>query len=172
MKKSEIRSGLIPSSANKTYEELECLLRSYRETLRPLEESPNEDDQKDFARILDIINRLAKRHRIQTPEEAIENPRQRDHRSNVARGNPFEFQSDLIKRIDSFSTDYAIGREAGTVDYKDLGLLLHEILTMLARRGVLSVRTIVRDNRSIAVGVNSWHGEEKTKRFCELPPPA
>lgn len=70
----KLNSGCMPNT-DFQYEEFEALLACYYLSYLYLKESSKTKDQENFKKLLEILNRIAKRHSVQLPEEAVKNVR-------------------------------------------------------------------------------------------------
>mgnify|MGYP001596823356 CR=1 FL=1 len=70
----ELNSGCMPNT-DFQYEEFEGLLACYYLSYLHLKESSKTKDQENFKKLSEILNRIAERHSVQLPEEAVKNIR-------------------------------------------------------------------------------------------------
>lgn len=134
MQEREMRlnSGEMPRTDFR-YEEFERLLGSYHATMLPLRDGEPQD-QADFEAVSEILKGFADRHQVQKPEEAIAQPRT----TQKAWGQPAEMSCfSVVDLIGSFSNDFGVGVEPGTVDREERMKLGRLVLGVLHRHGVI-----------------------------------
>ena len=69
-----LNTGCMPNT-DFQYEEFEGLIASYYLSYQHLKGSSKPKDQENFKKLTDILNRIAERHSVQIPEEAVNNVR-------------------------------------------------------------------------------------------------
>jgi hypothetical protein len=117
----KLNTGCMPNT-DFNYEEFEGLLASYYLSYVHLKESSKPVDQENFKKLEDILNRLAERHSVQLPAEAISNVRATETWAKPKKLSYFSVKD----MLNSFYRDFGIvGRNADdTADVKALAELV------------------------------------------------
>lgn len=118
----ELKSGEMPNT-DFTYEEFEGFLASYYLTYQHLLTSPDGNQIEGFRQVVEILTRLAKRHGVQTPQDAIKNVRAKKEWGKPKKINAYWSVKDSFN---AFRTDFGlIANEEDRPDIKRLWELIN-----------------------------------------------
>jgi hypothetical protein len=144
----EYRTGHMPHT-DLGYEEFEGLLGSYYLSVLPLKNSKNPEDKKDYETILQILNGFSERYNIQSPEDAVKNPRSKEDW-----GNPEVFPSfSMMDSFHSFTADFGVGNEPYTIDREDKIKLGRTILGIFERYRIAEILFQEDNGEKIPIGI-------------------
>ena len=110
----EYNTGCMPRTDFK-YEEFEGLLGNFHLSLLPLRDSAKPEDQRDYQNAMKVLNWFAQRYGVQSPEEAVRNPRARESWGNAS----VMTNRSTLDMMNSFWRDFGVGAEPGTEDQKE-----------------------------------------------------
>lgn len=113
----KLNSGCMPNTDFK-YEEFEGLLASYYLSYLYLKESSKPKDQENFKKLLEILNRIAERHLLQLPEDAVKNIRTHHDRARPEKMSYFSVKD----MLNSFYRDFGVVQRNAD-DAADINLL-------------------------------------------------
>ena len=146
------------------YEEFEGLLGSFYLSLLPLRNSPNTEDHRDYHKAMGVLTGFAQRYRIQSPEDAVQNPRARESWGNAHVMTNWS----TLDRISSFWRDFQVGEEPRTEDHKELYELARTILRVIDRYGIAQVGYEEYQGERVPVKAEDWDMDKSGKTLHDI----
>lgn len=132
-----MNSGTMPRTDYR-YEEFEGYLGSFYITLLPLKDSMNDQDRVDFETAVQILNRFAERHGVQSPVDAVQHPR--PTREDWGQPRPFVSCWTTLDAMASFWRAFSVGENPKTTDGQERKRLGQLLLGILYRHHVISAK--------------------------------
>jgi hypothetical protein len=160
---SEYNTGCMPRTDFR-YEEFEGLLGSFHLSLLPLKDSEKPEDQRDYQKAMEVLNGFAQRYGVQSPEEAVNNPRARESWGNASVMTNWS----TLDMMGSFWRDFGVGAEPGTEDQKERYELGRTILRVFDRYGIAQVGYEEHQGERLPVKVENWDREKSSKTLVDV----
>ncbi|MEK6899953.1 MAG: hypothetical protein AABX05_02400 [Nanoarchaeota archaeon] len=156
-------TGCMPNTDFR-YEEFEGLLGSFHLSLFPLRDSAKPEDQRDYQKVMEILNGFAQRYGVQSPEEAAKNPRARKYWGNAHVMKNWS----TLDMMASFWKDFGVGAEPGTEDHREQYELRITILLVFDRYGIAQVGYEEHQGERLPVKVDYWNLEKSRKTLVDV----
>jgi len=160
---SEYNTGCMPRT-NFGYEEFEGLLGSFYLSLLPLKDSAKPEDQRAYQKAMEVLTGFAQRYGVQSPKEAVKNPRARKSWGNAS----VMTNRSTLNMMGSFGKDFGVGAEPGTKDQKELYKLRRTILRVFDRYGIAQVSYEEHQWERLPVKVDNWDMEKSRETLVDV----
>ncbi len=159
----EYKTGLMPHT-DFSYEEFEGLLGSFHLSLLPLKESKKPEDQRDYQKAMQVLNSFAQRYGVQSPEDAVKNPRARESWGNASVLSNWS----LLDMMGSFWRDFGVGAEPKTLDQQERFELERTVLRVYDRYGIAQIGYEEHQGERIPVKVNDWDKVKSSRNLVDV----
>jgi hypothetical protein len=116
-----------------TYEDFENFLGNFYLSFNPLKHSSGKRHKECYQKVKNILNRFAQEYGVQSPEEAIKNPRT----GKIFNAPGVMSASSMFNSIKLFWRVFNIGRDLGTKDGQDAYDLESQTLMLFDTSGIL-----------------------------------
>ena len=145
------------------YEEFEGLLGSFYLSLAPLRVSSKPKDQRDYQKAMKILNGFAQRYGVQSPEDAVKNPRARESWGNASVMSNWS----TLDMMSSFWRDFGVGADTKTEDSHEIDELGRLILGVYDRHGIARVNYEKHQGKKVPVKLE-WNSEKSRKTLTNI----